>query len=98
MGVGGQGHSRAALCTGTHCIGGWVGLRAGLETEVRGKVLCPCRGTNSDRPVVQSVARHYTDWATPAHVYIRSVSQILSYVTTFEVVTGASMNMAVFGM
>jgi hypothetical protein len=25
-----------------------------------------CRGSNLDRPVVQSVARHYTDWATPA--------------------------------
>jgi hypothetical protein len=46
---------------GTHCTGGWVDLRAGLDTEVRGKVLCPCRGSNPDRPVVQSVVRHYTD-------------------------------------
>jgi hypothetical protein len=45
---------------GTHCTGGWVGPRAGLETEVRRKILCPCRGSNPDRPVVQSVARHYT--------------------------------------
>jgi hypothetical protein len=22
----------------THCTGGWVGLRAGLDTEVRGKI------------------------------------------------------------
>jgi hypothetical protein len=51
---------------GTHCTGGWVGPRAGLDTEVRGKVLCLCRGSNLDRPVVQSVIRHYTDWATPA--------------------------------
>jgi hypothetical protein len=29
------------------------------------KILCFCRGSNPDRPVVQSVARHYTDWATP---------------------------------
>jgi hypothetical protein len=49
---------------GTHCTGGWVGSRAGLDTEVTGKILCPCRGSNLDRPVVQSVARHYTDWAT----------------------------------
>jgi hypothetical protein len=41
--------------------GGWVGLRAGLDTEVRGKILCFCRGSNLDRPVVQPVARHYTD-------------------------------------
>jgi hypothetical protein len=25
-----------------------------------------CRGSNLDRPVVQHVAMHYTDWATPA--------------------------------
>jgi hypothetical protein len=46
----------AALCPGegtpdTHCTGGWVGLRAGLDTEVRGQILCPCRGSNPDRPV-----------------------------------------------
>jgi hypothetical protein len=23
---------------GTYCTGGWVGLRAGLDTEVRGKI------------------------------------------------------------
>jgi hypothetical protein len=40
----------------------WVGLRSGLDTEVRGKILCPCQGSNSDRPVVQSVIRHYTDF------------------------------------
>jgi hypothetical protein len=50
----------------THCTGGWVGLRAGLDTEVRGQILCPSRGSNPDRPVVQSVVRHCTDWATPA--------------------------------
>jgi hypothetical protein len=31
---------------GTHCTGGWVGPRAGLDTETRGKILCPCRGSN----------------------------------------------------
>jgi hypothetical protein len=35
-------------------------------TEFRGKIYCLCRGSNLDRTVVQSVARHYTDWATPA--------------------------------
>jgi hypothetical protein len=29
---------------GTHCIGCWVGPRAGLDAEVRGKILCLCRG------------------------------------------------------
>jgi hypothetical protein len=45
---------------GTHCTGGWVGPRAGLDTEDRGKILCPCRGSNPDRPVFQPVVRHYT--------------------------------------
>jgi hypothetical protein len=35
MGVGGQGHAPAALPPGrrggTHCIGGWIDPRAGLE-------------------------------------------------------------------
>jgi hypothetical protein len=47
----------------THCTGGWVGPRAGLDTGVRGKFSSLCRGSNLDRPVVQSVARHI-GWAT----------------------------------
>jgi hypothetical protein len=43
-----------------------VGPRAGLDTEDRGKILCPRRGSNPDRPVVQPVVRHYTAWANPA--------------------------------
>jgi hypothetical protein len=43
-----------------------VGLRAGLDTEVTGKILCLCRGSNPDRPVVQPVVRHYTALANPA--------------------------------
>jgi hypothetical protein len=64
MGVCGQRHAPAALCPeekapGTHCTGGWVGLRASLNTEVRVKILCPCRGSNPDRPDVQSVIYIY---------------------------------------
>jgi hypothetical protein len=51
---------------GTHCIGVWEGPRAGLDTEARGKFLCPCRGSNLNHPVIQSVNRQYTGWATPA--------------------------------
>jgi hypothetical protein len=36
---------------GTHCTGGWVGPRAGLDVEVRGKILCLCRGSNPGSPV-----------------------------------------------
>jgi hypothetical protein len=32
-----------------------VGLRAGLDTEARGKNLCLCRESNLDRPVIQSI-------------------------------------------
>jgi hypothetical protein len=77
MGVIGQRHAPAALhrmegTTGTHCTGGWVGPRVGLDTEARRKILCPCRGLNLYRPIVQSVARHYIDWAAPAptHTYV----------------------------
>jgi hypothetical protein len=71
MGVSGQRHAPTALCPGertpgTHCTGDWVGPRAGLDTEVRGKILCLCQGSNPDHPVVQSVVRYYTDRATPA--------------------------------
>jgi hypothetical protein len=53
MGVSGQRHAPAALfpgerTSGTHCTGGWVGPRAGLDTEAREKILCPCRGSNPD--------------------------------------------------
>jgi hypothetical protein len=66
MGVSGQCHALAVFCHGertpsTHCTGGWVGPRAGLDTEVRGKISCLCQGSKLDRQVVQSVARHYTD-------------------------------------
>jgi hypothetical protein len=35
-------------------------------TQVRGNILCPCRGSNLDRPIVQSVVRHYIAWTTKA--------------------------------
>jgi hypothetical protein len=61
-GVSGQRQAPVALCPGertpgTHCTGGWVSPRAGLDTEVRGKIPCPCRRSNPDRPVVQSVVK-----------------------------------------
>jgi hypothetical protein len=56
----GRAFSPGERTPGTHCTGGWVGPRAGLDTEARGKILCPRRGSNPDRPVVQPVVRHYT--------------------------------------
>jgi hypothetical protein len=46
-----------------------VAPRAGLDSEVREKILYLRRGSNLDRTVVQSVARHYTDWAISARFY-----------------------------
>jgi hypothetical protein len=51
---------------GTHCTGGWVGARVGLDTEARGKKSFVSAGDGT--PVVQSVVRHHTNWATPAHI------------------------------
>ena len=48
MGVGGQHHAPAALSPGkrpgTHCIGGWVGPRAGTD------------GCGKSRPHLDSIA------------------------------------------
>jgi hypothetical protein len=52
----GQRHAAAALPSrkDTRCpfwIGGSMGLRAGLDTEARGKILCLCRESKPGRPV-----------------------------------------------
>jgi hypothetical protein len=63
MGVG-QRHAPSALPQerpGTHCIGGWVGPRAGLDTC--GKSV-PAPGFNPR--TVQPVASRYTDRAIAA--------------------------------
>jgi hypothetical protein len=41
------------------------GLRAGLETEARGKILYLCRGSEPVRPVIQSISavNKYNNWA-----------------------------------
>jgi hypothetical protein len=56
MGVSDQRHTPAALSPrerilGTHWLGDWVDLRACLDTETRGKILCMCRESNLGRLV-----------------------------------------------
>jgi hypothetical protein len=51
-----QRHALAAFCPreATPCTQWtvfWMGLRAGLDTEARGKILCLCQGSNPSRPV-----------------------------------------------
>jgi hypothetical protein len=54
-GLSGQRHAPAALyprerTPGTHCTGGWVGPRAGLDTEAGGKILSPLSGRETRSP------------------------------------------------
>jgi hypothetical protein len=54
-GVSSQHHAPAAFyprvkTPGTHCTGGWVGSRAGLDTEVRRKILSPLPGIEPRSP------------------------------------------------
>jgi hypothetical protein len=63
MEVNGQLHAPAALPPGkeppgTHCIGGWVGPRAGLDAVVRRKISSPYWDTNP--PIIQPIAQQYT--------------------------------------
>jgi hypothetical protein len=67
MGVSGQRHAPAALYPRgknpryplDRRLGG-VGPRAGLDAGAKRKILCPCRESNLDCPIVQLVVRHYT--------------------------------------
>jgi hypothetical protein len=82
-GVGGERHARAACFfwendPNTHCVGGWVGLRSGLDTGARGRILC--LWSNPGRLDVHSVVNHYTDWATPDHPFICREFWILAYI------------------
>jgi hypothetical protein len=43
----------------THCTGGWVATRAGLDTEDTGKILSPLPGIEPQSP--GRPARHYTE-------------------------------------
>jgi hypothetical protein len=58
-----------------------VGPRAGLDTEARGKLLCLCRGSNLDRPVVQPVVRHYTDSAAPGQAVYQNTVRRMQHTT-----------------
>jgi hypothetical protein len=97
MEVSGQRHVSAALYTGeltpsTHCTGGWVGLRAGLDTEAREETLLPLPGIEPR----SSLVRHYTDWAKTKQ---SSYSYLLEYsqrVPNFCAVITILKNMKVF--
>jgi hypothetical protein len=66
MGVSGQRHARAALYPRgkdpQYPLDRWLGGPQSRSGH--------CRGSNTDRPVVQSVVRLYTDWATQARIVL----------------------------
>jgi hypothetical protein len=95
MGVSGQNHAPAALypeerTPGTHCTGGWVGPRAGLDAKARGTFSASVRNRT---PVVQPVVRHYTDWASAAPHNVDTY--LISEVSGSH---SSSMKMASFGL
>ena len=77
MGVGGQYHTPATLPRerlGTHCIGGWVGLRAGLD---RCGISRPPLGFNPQ--IIQPIVSRNTNHAIPAP-YFYAYKIIFKYI------------------
>ena len=72
MGVRGQRHAPAAPYPrerpGTHCIEGWMGLRAGLDWC--GKFRPPPSPPEFDPRTFQPVGSCYTDYVTRPSVYL----------------------------
>jgi hypothetical protein len=67
---------------GTHCTRNCVRLRAGLDTEVRRQFFTSAEDWT---PVVESVVRYYTDWATPASNRICAFYQIPIYINRVRI-------------
>jgi hypothetical protein len=62
---------------GTHCTGGWVGPRAGLDTEARGKILSPLPGIetrSSGRPPQSSQTPCWLSYRAHQHCIIPAVN------------------------
>jgi hypothetical protein len=61
----------------THCTGGWLGSKAGVDSYGEGKIPCPIGVQTPDRPgISKSLYGHavptpvYTHARTHAHTYI----------------------------
>jgi hypothetical protein len=66
MEVTGQLHALAALLLGKeppsiHWIGGWMGLRAGLDMVSKSKIPSPYWDSNPDHPIIQVIVSCYTN-------------------------------------
>jgi hypothetical protein len=69
MGVSGQRHAPDALLPPGKGPPVPTGQEAGWAPEPVWKQRPP-RESNPDRPVVQSVVKHYTSWANPAPIKV----------------------------
>jgi hypothetical protein len=61
------GFSPRETTPGTHWLGGWLDLRAGLDTEARGKILCLCQGLNPGRSVCSQTQKVIELHSLPPH-------------------------------
>jgi hypothetical protein len=78
MGVSGQRHASAALYPRWKdprypLDWGWVGIRAGMDTYARGKILCLCLGSNPGLPACS----HTLYWLSYPSSLITSMSSLL---------------------
>jgi hypothetical protein len=65
---------------GAHWIGGWVGLRAGLDARAKKKISQPLPGL--EHQINQSVAHSYTNELPPLHGMSHASNKQLIYLTT----------------
>jgi hypothetical protein len=76
-GVSGQRYVPAALYPRGNEPPVPIGQQSGWGPEpvwtrrLEEKLFCLCQGSNLDRPVVQSIVKHYTDRTTPAPTLIK---------------------------
>jgi hypothetical protein len=87
MGVSGQRDAPAALnpgerIAGTHWTGGWMDLRAGLNTETRGKIICLCRGPNPVQPTFYVYFKARNNYKLLAYIVASWLDFVLSLRTT----------------
>jgi hypothetical protein len=76
MGMSGQSHDTAAIYPPGKVPPVPIVQEAGWAAEpvwtqrLEEEYICLCRESNLNRPVVQPVARHYTDWATRLQITV----------------------------
>jgi hypothetical protein len=84
---------------GTHCTGGWVGPRAGLDTEARGKILSPLPGIeprSSGGPARSQTLYRLSYQAHVSSVYMPNISSTVTlYPRTFCNVSNTSASRTV---